>query len=136
MKDLKSEMIKIYETYEYDWMNYAIIDEELTYHHIVKKEDGGKLTFSNGALLTARAHKYLHLIEVYDLEIYIKINKIFKAINNQKNKPNRNQKRIINLLLLEFEIKNAHKIIKKKKQTATKKKKMATNLRLKSQMYR
>ena len=136
MKKITSQMIKVYETYKYDWMNFLIIDNELTYHHIVKREDGGGLTFSNGALLTPRAHNYLHLIEKYDIEIYDKINEIFKAINNQKHKPSNNQKKIIDLLLLEFEVKNANKIVRKKEQTNKKKIKIATNLRLKSQTCR
>lgn len=87
MNDIKALMIEIYETYKYDWMNFKIDDEEVTYHHIIKEENGGKVTLDNGALLTSRAHEYLHMIERMDLDIYEMINKIFKNINDQKHAP-------------------------------------------------
>lgn len=133
MNDVKLEMIKIYKTYEYDWMNFKIIDEELTYHHIIKEENGGKVSLDNGALLTKRAHEYLHMIERMDLEIYEKINDILKDINTQKHEPNYRQREKINLLMLQFEIKNADKIVRKDKKLGKKRTAVATNMRLKSQ---
>lgn len=135
MNEVKARMIKTFKTYDFDWMNYLINNEELTYHHIVKEEFGGKLTMDNGALLTSRAHEYLHLIERTDVIIYDRINEILKDINNQKHAPNYRQRKKIDLLLLEFEIKNADKIIKKNKKLGKKRVMMATNLRLESQMY-
>ena len=133
--NLKQEMIKIYETYEYDWMNYLIVDD-LTYHHIKKEENGGEKTLDNGALLTHRAHNYLHFIENYDKDIYSRINEILKNINSQLHKPNYRQTKKIDLLLLEFEIKYADKIIKGKKKLGKKKIKMATNIRKKEQLLK
>ena len=134
MNEIKLRMINIYKTYDFDWMNYAIINEELTYHHIVKEEYGGKVTLENGALLTPRAHEYLHLIERTDNIIYDKINEIFKQINEQRHAPSYKQRKKIDLLLLEFEIKNADKIIKKNKKLGKKRVMMATNLRIQSQI--
>jgi len=34
--------------------------KQLTYHHIVKKEHGGRATVENGALLSAENHSWLH----------------------------------------------------------------------------
>ena len=114
MKEISLEMTKIYGTYEYDWMNYLIIDNELTFHHIIKKENGGLLEISNGALLTPRAHNYLHFIERVDYDIYLRINDVFKNINSGKKIINETQRLIIEYLLLKFEINNASRIIKKK----------------------
>lgn len=135
MNDIKVRMINIYKTYDFDWMNYVIVNEELTYHHIVKEECGGKLSLDNGALLTSRAHEYLHLIERTDIVIYDRINQILKDINTQKHAPNYRQRKKIDLLLLEFETKNADKIIRKNKKLGKKRVMMATNLRIDSQMH-
>ena len=114
MKNVTNQMIEIYETYEYDWMNYLISDDEITFHHIKKKEDGGRLEISNGALLTPRAHTYLHFIENVDHDIYERLNNIFKNINLREQKINDKQRQIIEYLLLKFEIEHASRIIKKK----------------------
>lgn len=49
------------------------------------------------------SHQYLHLIECKDIETYIAINKIFKAINNQLYEPTKDQREIIEYLLQDFE---------------------------------
>ena len=133
MNDVTVEMIKIYGTYKFDWMNYKICKDDLTYHHIIKKENGGKLTIENGALLTKRAHEYLHSIERLDVDLYERINNVLKEINDQKKSPSTNQREKINLLLLEFEIKYADKIIKKCKKLGKKRVMVATNRRIQSQ---
>ena len=109
MNDVTVEMIKIYGTYKFDWMNFKICRDDLTYHHIVKKENGGKLTIENGALLTKRAHEYLHSIERLDVDLYERINNVLK------------------------EIKYADKIIKKCKKLGKKRVMVATNRRIQSQ---
>lgn len=87
-----------------DWMNYKIDKkEDLTFHHIIKREHGGKAEVSNGALLLKKSHNYLHVIEYKDLSIYIAINKIFKIINSQLKEPNLEQRLIIESLLKDFE---------------------------------
>jgi len=71
MNNVKSEMIDIYKLGKYDWMNYKINEEDvITFHHIIKVEDGGEYIKENGALLTERAHEYLHYIERVDKKIY------------------------------------------------------------------
>ena len=52
MNKIKEEMIKIYNTYTLDLMDYYVEGNDLTYHHIVKAENGGKITIDNGDLLT------------------------------------------------------------------------------------
>lgn len=132
MNELKNKIIDIYNIYDYDWMGYKI-DNDLTYHHIIKKEDGGLITLDNGVLLTDRAHIYLHKIERIDKEIYIKINKIFKEINDNKLPINNKQKAKIHLLMLIFEIKNADRLIKKKEGFGKVRKKEAINRRINDQ---
>lgn len=87
-----------------DWMNYKLVKNQVTYHHILKREDGGKKEIENGALLMPVAHQYLHLIECKDLETYHTLNKLFKIINNQMAEPNKEQREIIEYLLQEFEV--------------------------------
>ena len=132
MNELKNIIIELYQIYEYDWMGYKI-DNDLTYHHILKKEDGGTITLDNGVLLTDRAHVYLHKIERIDREIYLKINSVFKEINNSKKPINNKQKAKIHLLMLIFEIKNADRLIKKKENLGKIRKKEAINRRIKDQ---
>lgn len=101
---VKKEMLKIYKPISnLDWMNYKLIKKDITFHHIVKREYGGKEEISNGALLMPVAHQYLHIIEYKDIETYNAINKIFKYINNQQCEPTREQREIIEYLLKQFE---------------------------------
>lgn len=102
------EMLRIYKPVSnLDWLNYKIVrKKDLTFHHIVKKEDGGSKDISNGALLVPLSHQYLHLIEYKDLETYITINKIFKVVNNQLYEPTLEQREILEYLLQEFEYKH------------------------------
>lgn len=104
MTEITKEMLKIYKPYSnMDWMNYKLVRKDLTFHHIVKRENGGKREISNGALLIPVAHQYLHLIEYKDKETYNAINKIFYYINQQRYEPTREQREIIEYLLQEFE---------------------------------
>ena len=108
MKAITREMLKIYVPISnLDWMNYRIVrKQDLTYHHIKKKCDGGKETIWNGALLIPLSHNYLHLIENKELKTYIAINEIFRYINNQRKEPTTEQREIIEYLLREFEDKH------------------------------
>ena len=104
MKKITREMLKIYKPYsDLDWMNYKLVKKDLTAHHIIKREDGGKLIQSNIALLMPVAHQYLHLIEYRDIETYNAINKILKYVNEQQQEPTMEQRQIIEYLLKEFE---------------------------------
>lgn len=104
MNKITKEMLHIYKPIsQLDWMNYKLVKKDVTKHHIIKKEDGGKLELSNIALLMPIPHQYLHLIECKDIDTYIAINKIFKAINNQLHEPTKDQREIIEYLLQDFE---------------------------------
>lgn len=104
MRKITIEMLKIYIPYSnLDWMNYKLIKNDLTYHHIVKKEDKGKTEISNGAILMPVAHQYLHLIECLDIDTYIALNNLFKIVNTQGYEPTREQRELIEYLLKEFE---------------------------------
>ena len=100
----------------------------------VKAENGGKITIDNGALLTQRAHNYLHLIERIDIDIYNRINVVLKEINENKSEPTIIQRKKIDLLLYEFEVKNADRIIKKKERLGKRRVLKAHEKRIKSQM--
>ena len=134
-KEIKKELLEIFKPYYHDWMNYIVDNEEITYHHIKKEEDGGEYSLDNGALLTHRAHDYLHYIEKVDSDIYKEINKVFKEINESREKPTYNQKLKIELLLFEFELKNCDRIIKKKERIEKKRRpKEATLRRIRCQL--
>ena len=117
MKAITREMLKIYVPISnLDWMNYRIVrKQDLTYHHIHKKCDGGKETIWNGALLMPIAHNYLHIIESREIKLYIAINEIFKFVNNQRKEPTREQREIIEYLLREFEDKHKQDMTSKHK---------------------
>ena len=50
MKPITKEMIKIYNLDKLCFMGYTL-DKNATFHHIVKKEHGGKEDITNGAVL-------------------------------------------------------------------------------------
>ena len=104
MKQITKDMLKIYKPYSnLDWMNYKLVRSDMTAHHILKREHGGRLEMDNIALLRSISHQYLHLIECKDIGTYNAINKMFKFINQQRHEPTQEQREIIEYLLKEFE---------------------------------
>ena len=101
MNNVTKELIHIFkDTDNLDWMNYKITrSNSLTYHHIQKKSNGGEKTFENGALLTRKAHTYLHVIEGKETVIYNAINGLLKLINLQGFPPTEDQRRLMNYLM-------------------------------------
>lgn len=107
MKKIKKEMLQLYKPYSnLDWLNYKLVKNDVTLHHIRKKEDGGRMDIDNLSLIMPSGHQYLHLIECKDIETYITINKILKIVNNQLAEPTRDQREIIEYLLQDFEYKH------------------------------
>ena len=104
MDRIRIEMLKIYKPISgLDWLNYKLVKDKVTYHHIIKRESNGKRTIENGALLMPIAHQYLHLIESKDINTYITINKIFEYINQQQYEPTQEQREILEYMLRQFE---------------------------------
>lgn len=105
MKHIVREMLKIYVPESgLDWMNYKIVRDNVAFHHIIKKAEGGKRRIENGAILQANtSHPYLHLIEYVDIDTYIELNSIFKIVNMQGKEPTLMQRGVIEDLLLRFE---------------------------------
>ena len=111
---IKQEMLKIYKPVSHlDWMNYKLVKTEVTYHHLIKECDGGKKTIDNGALLMPIAHQYLHLIENIEIEAYVRLNEIFKVVNEQRYEPTPEQRAMVEYILQVFE--SVHKWDKGKK---------------------
>lgn len=107
MKQITREMLRIYKPISnLDWMNYTLIRKNLTFHHIVKKQFGGKQIISNGALLMPKPHEYLHIIEFKDYKSYKHINDIFRIVNDQLYEPTQEQRETIEYILREFEVKH------------------------------
>lgn len=104
MKKITLEMLEIYKPISgLDWLNYKLVRKDMTYHHIQKRENHGKTTIENGALLMPVSHQYLHLIECLDIETYARLNEMFKIVNKQKQEPTREQREIIEFILRSFE---------------------------------
>lgn len=102
------DMRAVYRIKHYDFMGYTFRTvNDLSYHHIIKKSDGGPKTFDNGALLVKdTSHPYLHIIEDREYKLYTYINYILKEINNQQRPPTKEQLIAIREILLEFERKH------------------------------
>lgn len=55
------------------------IRDYLTYHHIVKREDGGPRDIENGGIVFSGIHQWHHnWCELYDRVLYIKTNGILR----------------------------------------------------------
>lgn len=101
---LKIEMLKIYKPYSnLDWLNYKLDKNNVTLHHIIKREDNGSKDINNMALIMPHGHQYLHLIEYKDIETYNALTKVFKFINEQQHEPTSSQRKLIEYLLKSFE---------------------------------
>ena len=83
MKPVTKLMITDYGMKSVDWMGYKLMrGDTFTYHHIEKRENGGKITVANGAILCGKSsHPYLHIIEHIDPDMYYYINGILMSIN-------------------------------------------------------
>lgn len=105
MKHVTSELIYVFKPKDIDWMGYEIeTTRDLSFHHLVKKTDGGRYDFDNGALLRSdTAHQYLHLIEAKDFDMYVYINNLLKNINTQGYSPSIRQLMAIRAILEQFE---------------------------------
>lgn len=102
MSDILKIMIKIWDMASIDWLGYDN-EERYSFHHLIKKSNGGKKIISNGAVLHQNSHAYLHTIEYYDLDKYIFLNKILREVNNQKYMTSKEQLKQIRYVLLEFQ---------------------------------
>lgn len=99
-----------------DWMNFPIHNpHDLQFHHIKKKADGGKMVFNNGAILTPDAHKFLHTIERYDIEIYNAIKRMFRLYVAQRSAPSLEQRIIMQEIIEMFYLKYQNAKTKKGK---------------------
>lgn len=122
MDRIKIEMLKIYKPISgLDWLNYKLVKDKVTFHHIIKRDNGGKRTIENGALLMPVAHQYLHLIENKDIDTYIGINKMFEYINLQRHEPTQEQREILEYMLMKFEYQYKDYITSKNKPIIKKK---------------
>jgi len=102
LKQITRYMIRIYNLDKLCFMGYKL-DKTASFHHLVKREHGGKEEITNGAVLNKSAHEYLHIIEYKDIDTYITINNILKLINQQKDRPTIEQYMMISKLLSAFE---------------------------------
>lgn len=125
MKEVTREMIKLYNIKKlgYDFMGYTFNrPEELSFHHLIiphrdcKREGLGEgYLIWNGAILKQEtSHEYLHTIELYDRELFLRITKYMIEENQNKKIDIDNLKRIRDLLLY-FEAEHQYDTNKKGK---------------------
>lgn len=125
MKEVTREMIKLYNIKKlgYDFMGYTFNrPEELSFHHLIvphrdcKREGLGEgYLIWNGAILKQEtSHEYLHTIELYDRELFLRITKYIIEENQNKKIDIDNLKRIRDLLLY-FEAEHQYDTNKKGK---------------------
>ena len=125
MKEVTREMIKLYNIKKlgYDFMCYTFNrPEELSFHHLIvphrdcKREGLGEgYLIWNGAILKQEtSHEYLHTIELYDRELFLRITKYMIEENQNKKIDIDNLKRIRDLLLY-FEAEHQYDTNKKGK---------------------
>lgn len=64
----------------YDFMGYYFDNKnELSYHHIQTRQQKGKTTLDNGALLNRNtSHNYIHTIEEYEFDLFEELSEILK----------------------------------------------------------
>ncbi len=85
MKRVLRIMVDIFQPEGIDWMNFALSrDNPFTYHHIVEKSKGGDKSIDNGAILTRRAHTFLHTLEKVCPDAYNDLQNVFSKINESK----------------------------------------------------
>lgn len=122
-KSVLTTMFEIYGKPKIDWMGYEVSEENtLTYHHIVKAEDGGDASLENGAILTKKAHAKLHTIEVLDSKLYEEYNYWFRLINDMKCSPTFEIMQIMYSLKdkLEYDISNKRQLKEQNKKLTIK----------------
>lgn len=85
MKRVLRIMIDIFQPDGIDWMNFGLSrDNPFTYHHIVERSKGGDKSIDNGAILTRRAHTFLHTLEKVCPDAYNDLQRVFFKINDSK----------------------------------------------------
>lgn len=125
MKEITREMIKLYNIKKlgYDFMGYTFNrPEELSFHHLIVphrdcKQEGlgeGYLIWNGAILKQETSHEYLHTIELYDRELFLRITKYMIEENQNKKIDIDNLKRIRDLLLY-FEAEHQYDTNKKGK---------------------
>ena len=73
-KDNKKSRDKLKLLYGCRDMLTGLFNENLDFHHLIKKEYNGPKTIENGALLERLCHIWLHSLEYDDPELYELIN--------------------------------------------------------------
>lgn len=85
MNTVLNQLIRIFEQKNIDWMGYKVSrSNPCTYHHILERRYGGKLTIDNGAILTREAHDHLNYLEAYIPEAYDDWQRFFRYVNAKK----------------------------------------------------
>lgn len=104
VKFITNLMINEYGVKKICFMGYKVSkDNPYTFHHLKKKEHGGKQEIKNGAILTKIAHQYLHILENRDKELYDLLNNVLWQINEQGFAPLERQLLAIDYILKIFE---------------------------------
>lgn len=99
MNTVLCQLIKIFDAKHIDWMGYKVTKKNpYTYHHILERRHGGKLTIDNGAILTRDAHDHLNYLEAYVPEAYDDWQRFFRYINAKKTPLSKDDLEVIKLI--------------------------------------
>lgn len=83
MKYYLVKMLEVYQPDKIDWMNYDVTKKNpYSYHHIVKRSEGGKSRIDNGAILTKLSHQFLHFLENVCPDAFADFQRLFRKIND------------------------------------------------------
>ena len=109
MNSINKLVIKQYNILKvgFDFMGYRVTDRsQISIHHFVKRENGGKDEISNCSAIMRIPHDYLHIIEEIERSKYIVINEQM-MIENRLGKLDIDCMRRIDEILCEFEDKHS-----------------------------
>ena len=82
MKFYLVKMLEMYEPDKIDWMNFDITSSNpYSFHHIEKKEDGGRARVDNGAVLSKYSHRFLHYLEQVCPDAFEDYQDLFRRVN-------------------------------------------------------
>ena len=112
MKGPLESLVKVFKPDGFDWMNFVLSKSNpYTYHHIIKKCDGGEKSVDNGAILTRKAHTFLHKLERVCPDAYNDLQSVFVKINESKIPPDDEIIREIDDILYKLLISHEYEIL-------------------------
>lgn len=97
---IRENTLKIYGGNDKDWLGFKFTKKNtVSFHHIIKIEQGGKTQINNLAILSKISHRLLNKIENEDPDLYEEINQLFVEVIGSNAPPNESYFKNIDKLL-------------------------------------